>query len=119
MEIGNIPDIWLAGSELRQLVLNLVRNGFDAMKPGKTLTIKSYVELDKVVLAVHDTGEGIPLAMLDKLGTPFATTKDSGTGLGLAVCYRVAERHGAKIEVETSSEGTTFYVKFELNRNLA
>ena len=116
IERNDIPDIYMDGNELRQLVLNMVRNGFDAMQPSGTLTIKSYVERDKVVLAVCDTGQGIPESVLDKLGTPFLTTKDNGTGLGLAVCYQIAARHGAKIDVETSSEGTTFYIKFKFRR---
>jgi signal transduction histidine kinase len=50
--------------------------------------------------------------VLEKLGTPFITTKDTGTGLGLAVCYSIAQRNNAIIEVETGSSGTTFFVKF-------
>ena len=116
IEKDDIPDIYMDGNEVRQLVLNLVRNGFDAMQPSGVLTIKSFVEGDKVILAVHDTGKGIPQSMRDKLGTPFLTTKDNGTGLGLAMCYQIVGRHGAKIIVETSSEGTTFYVKFKFRR---
>ena len=114
IEKGELPEIPLDDNELRQLILNLVRNGFDAMYPGGTLTIKSYVEEDMVVLAVCDTGQGIPPLILNKLGTPFVTTKDNGTGLGLAICYQIAARHGAKIVVETSVSGTIFYVKFKL-----
>lgn len=116
METNSIPDICMNGNELRQLLLNLVQNGFEAMQPTGTLTIKSYVENDEVILAVRDTGKGIPKSMLDKIGTPFATTKDKGTGLGLAVCYQIAVRHKAKIDVKTSSNGTTFYVKFKFDR---
>lgn len=50
--------------------------------------------------------------VLEKLGTPFFTTKETGTGLGLAVCHGIAERHNATIDVETSSAGTTFFVRF-------
>ena len=113
---NDLPDIYMDGNELRQLVLNLVRNGFDAMQPSGTLIIKSYVEGDKVILAVRDTGKGIPQSMMGKLGTPFLTTKDNGTGLGLAMCYQIAGRHGAEIDVKTSSDGTTFYVKFKFRR---
>jgi signal transduction histidine kinase len=49
---------------------------------------------------------------LEKIGTPFFTTKGSGTGLGLAVCNSIAERHNAKIDIKTSSEGTVFKVVF-------
>lgn len=55
--------------------------------------------------------------VLEKLGTPFYTTKDNGTGLGLGVCYAIAARHNAKIEIQTGSEGTTFFVKFNYENN--
>ncbi|WP_378954245.1 ATP-binding protein [Pelosinus sp. sgz500959] len=116
IEKNNLPDIYMDGNELRQLVLNLVRNGFDAMQSSGTLAIKSYVQWDAIILAVSDTGKGIPQSMMDKLGTPFLTTKDNGTGLGLAVCYQIAKRHGAKIDVDTSPDGTTFYVKFKIDK---
>ena len=112
IEMQAIPDIWLDGNEIRQMVLNLVRNGIEAMEQNGKITLKSYIEAGKVVLAVSDTGKGIPKAVMDKLGTPFFSTKEGKTGLGLAVCYRVADRHGGKIEVETTPKGTTFYVKF-------
>ncbi|MDR9788301.1 MAG: ATP-binding protein [Peptococcaceae bacterium MAG4] len=99
--------------EIRQLILNLVRNGLEAMPARKKLTISTYLEEDEVVLAVQDEGRGIGSEMLDKLGTPFFTTKEHGTGLGLAVCYSIAARHNARIEVDTGTGGTTFYVRFK------
>ncbi len=56
-----------------------------------------------MVLAVRDEGNGIRPEVLEKLGTPFYTTKDNGTGLGLGVCYAIAARHNAKIEIQTGS----------------
>jgi signal transduction histidine kinase len=82
------------------------------MKQGKELIIKTYMENDNIVLAIQDQGEGISDEVLEKLGTPFFTTKDNGTGLGLGVCYAIAARHNAKIDIETGPEGTTFYVYF-------
>ncbi|CVK18830.1 PAS domain S-box protein [Sporomusa sphaeroides] len=109
---GNVPDFVMDAKEIRQLLLNLTRNAFEAMKPGCELTITTSFANGKVVLSVRDRGKGIPQSVLDKLGTPFLTTKDNGTGLGLAVCYRIVERHGAKIDVETSPAGTTFIISF-------
>ncbi len=109
---GNVPDFVMDAKEIRQLLLNLTRNAFEAMKPGCELTITTSFANGKVVLSVRDRGKGIPQSVLDKLGTPFLTTKDNGTGLGLAVCYRIIERHGAKIDVETSPAGTTFIISF-------
>ncbi len=110
---GDIPDVNLDEKEIRQLLLNLARNGFEAMRQGGRLTIKTFAKDDKVVLAVRDTGKGIPPDILGRLGTPFMTTKEMGTGLGLPVCYQIAERNGAKIDVKTSPEGTTFSVIFK------
>lgn len=112
-ELNEIPNLPLNRNEIRQLILNLFRNGLEAMNPGQTLTIRTYEEETNVVLEVSDQGVGIKPEVLEKLGTPFFSTKDNGTGLGLGVCYAIAARHQAKIEVETGSEGSTFLVKFE------
>jgi PAS domain S-box-containing protein len=112
-ELGDIPDIALDEKEIRQLILNLVRNGLEAMSPGGKLMIKTFMDGDKVTLAIQDQGEEIKPDVLERLGTPFFSTKDSGTGLGLAVCFSIANRHNATIEVETSSYGTTFFVRFD------
>ncbi|ACV64149.1 signal transduction histidine kinase, nitrogen specific, NtrB [Desulfofarcimen acetoxidans DSM 771] len=112
MEIKDVPDLILDENEIRQLILNLVRNSLEAMPLGGNLTIKTFQDKDFVVLEVQDEGSGIPLELLDKIGTPFFTTKDEGTGLGLAVCFSIAARHNASIEVNTDSSGTVFSVKF-------
>lgn len=114
---SEIPNLLLNRNEIRQLILNLYRNGLEAMSEGKSLTIRTYMEDERVVLAVEDQGTGIKPEVLEKLGTPFFTTKDNGTGLGLGVCYAIAARHHAKIEVATGEEGTTFFVKFETNKS--
>ncbi|HHV65576.1 MAG TPA: hypothetical protein GXX46_11000 [Peptococcaceae bacterium] len=115
IQLSEIPDLLLHEKEIRQLILNLVRNGREAMagSRGKTLTIRTYLEGDEVVLAVQDQGKGIEPHILEKLGTPFLTTKENGTGLGLPVCYNIAAHHKATIDVETGPEGTTFYVRFK------
>ena len=111
---GKIPNLDLNRNEVSQLVLNLTRNGLEAMGERGLLTISSYVEGDKVVLAIEDEGSGISSENLKKLGTPFFTTKHSGTGLGLATCYKIAESHNAKIHINSSSSGTTFMIRFPI-----
>lgn len=113
-DIGDIPTICYDDKEIRQLILNLVRNAMEAMASRGLVTIRTYIDNNTVTLAVQDTGPGIPEPILAKIGTPFLTTKEGGTGLGLSVCYRIAESHGAKIEVETSARGTTFFVRFTI-----
>ena len=111
--LSDTPEINLDDKQIRQLVLNLVRNGIEAMPRNGELTIKTFMKKDQVVLSIKDQGNGIPTGGLEKLGTPFFTTKATGTGLGLPVCYRIAENHNAKIEIKTGKRGTTFMVSFE------
>lgn len=111
-EFGECPELALDEKEIRQLVLNLSLNGLEAMSPGGVLTITTRLEGDRVILSVADQGEGIREHDLDKLGRPFFTTKENGTGLGLAVCYSVAARHRAAIDVESGTSGTKFSVRF-------
>lgn len=110
--LGSIPDILLDSKEIRQLILNLTRNAFEAMKSGGLLTISTTVAEGFVYLIFQDQGEGMSPKTVEKLGTPFFTTKEQGTGLGLATCYSIAARHNAVISVSTDSGGTTFEVRF-------
>lgn len=110
-----IPDILLDAKEIRQLILNLTRNGLEATEPGGVITIRTYgSENGEVNLSIQDQGKGIPSHILENLGKPFLTTKENGTGLGLAVVYRIANDHQAKIQVESSPQGTTFYIAFKV-----
>jgi len=111
-EAGDTPDILVNSKEISQVVLNLCRNGLEAMQEGGTLTIRTYIEAGHVVLNVEDEGCGITPESIDKLGTPFFTTKDNGTGLGLSTCYSIADRNDAKINLESDSSGTAFFVRF-------
>ena len=63
---------------------------------------------------VQDEGNGIDQDLLDKLGTPFFTTKDNGTGLGLAICFSIVARHEASIHPYTSPNGSTFVISFKI-----
>ncbi|WP_052487488.1 ATP-binding protein [Gordoniibacillus kamchatkensis] len=117
LELGDCPELMLDEKEIRQLVLNMVNNGLDAMEPGGVVTLRTYAEPNAGVLEIIDQGSGIPDDILDKIGTPFFTTKDSGTGLGLAVCYSIANRHKAMIDVRTGKGGTTFTIRFPQRRD--
>lgn len=112
LKLGKPPMPLIDAKEIRQLILNMARNGLEAMQPRGILTIGTAIEDNKIVLFIKDQGHGLDPKLIDKLGTPFLTTKDKGTGLGLAVCYSIAARHNARIDFETGPEGTTFYVRF-------
>ena len=82
------------------------------MQPDGCLTISTSMNGQNIVLSVKDEGTGINPEHISKLGTPFFTTKENGTGLGLPMCYSIADRHNALIEVKTGPDGTTFFVRF-------
>lgn len=115
LETSTIPDLFFDKKDICQLLLNLVRNSLEATPCDGTITIKTSLVDGHVVLSVLDTGHGIPKDILDQLGTPFLTTKDTGTGLGLSVCYKIAERNKAIIRIKTSHNGTEFSIYFREN----
>lgn len=113
LELADIPNLTLSQNDIRQLILNLVRNALEASDPGQKIVLRTFLEDGHVVFAVEDYGCGIKPNIMENLGTPFLSTKENGTGLGLVVCYNVAEKHEASIKVVSSSEGTTFSVWFK------
>ncbi|EGW40772.1 ATP-binding protein [Desulfosporosinus sp. OT] len=112
---GDIPNLLLNEHEIRQLILNLALNGLEAMPAGGKLTIQTFSEENEIILSFKDQGTGISPEILDRIWVPFFTTKDKGTGLGLAVCYKIVDRHKGRIETITCSTGTTFLVRFKNN----
>ena len=112
---ANLPPVSGDGSQLRQVVLNLVLNGAEAMPRGGVLRVGTRVRADdgKIQLEVQDHGEGIPESVLPNIFDPFFTTKGEGqgVGLGLAVVYGIVEAHLGEIEVVgEEGGGTTFHV---------
>lgn len=116
IDLSDIPPINYDDSEIRQLIHNLVRNGIEAMKTRGTLTIKTFIENEKVVLSIQDTGSGISKEIQESIGTPFRTTKDNGIGIGLSVCYRIAQRHEAELDFVTGINGTKFFIRFKIKQ---
>ena len=110
------PSLSLVVADFNQLVqvfINLMINAIQAMNEGCKLTIRTSQDGDWVRVSVHDTGCGIPPENMDKLFTPFFTTRDEvkGVGLGLAISYGIVERHGGRIEVQSEvGKGSTFTV---------
>jgi signal transduction histidine kinase len=103
-------------SQLKQLFLNLFLNALQAMEEGGELTVEALGKNGtKAVVAVADTGEGIPEENLDRIFDPFFTTKKSGTGLGLSICYSIVKSHRGEIEVKSRpGKGTTIFVSLPL-----
>jgi len=100
-------------NQLVQVFINLIVNAIQAMSEGSKLTISTSDDGDWVRVSVRDTGCGIPPENMDKLFTPFFTTRGEvkGVGLGLAVSYGIVERHGGRIDVRSEvGKGSTFTV---------
>ncbi|MBX3301483.1 MAG: PAS domain S-box protein [Nitrospira sp.] len=105
--------------QMKQVFWNLAVNAFDAMPAGGELTITAGSrkvdvagrKADVIEVSFHDTGEGIPKNNLDKIFLPFFTTKQRGSGLGLAAVHRIVDLHGGWIKVEShEGQGTRFGV---------
>ena len=115
-----LPEILTDGNQLRQVVLNIINNGVDALNrnPGR-ITIETTHDNSYVNIAITDTGCGISPENLAKIFMPFHTTKavGKGTGLGLSVSYGIIKSLGGKIEVESAvGQGSTFTIVLPINR---
>jgi signal transduction histidine kinase len=95
-------------NQMRQAVLNLVKNAVEASPAGSTVVVSVRDSDAFATLEVTDEGEGIEPADLEHLFEPFFTTKKSGTGLGLAMTQQIVEEHRGRIEVESDAGGTRF-----------
>jgi signal transduction histidine kinase len=106
--------VHLDGTQLQQVLLNLVKNAIDAMRSvapeARRLRLTtSFDGRSTVWLSVQDSGPGIPAEDRERIFDPFFTTKSDGMGLGLAICSTVVENHGGKLRlVKSDSEGSIF-----------
>ena len=100
---------------LKQAVLNVVNNGLEAMKSGGALHVRVDRDGDDVVLSVSDTGPGIAPEARDKIFNLYFTTKQKGSGIGLAMTFRIVQLHNATIDFSTEpGQGTTFRMRFPI-----
>jgi nitrogen-specific signal transduction histidine kinase len=108
----SLPEIVADRELLKQVFLNICKNGIEAMGEGGTLTIREKVDREegRVCVDIHDTGPGIPAFLIDKIFDPFFTTKEEGIGLGLSVCQRIIHDMGGVIRVKSKGFGTTFTI---------
>lgn len=105
----DLPALRADRDQLRQVLLNLVTNAYDAMGDGGLLALEAERQGEGVVVTVGDTGTGIEPETRAHLFEPFFTTKAKGIGLGLAVSRRIVEAHGGAIDVRSQSgSGTAF-----------
>ena len=117
---ASLPKVWIDKEQMKQVFMNLILNSIQAMKDGGTISIstrlaarnnadlvKEYVQVE-----VRDNGIGIPPENLEHIFDPFFTSKDEGSGLGLAVSHQIVQEHGGYVTVEsTVGQGTSFFVQ--------
>lgn len=107
--------LWVVGVEnqLKQVFINVLKNAIEAMQNGGVVTINMSLDEELgVLIRIKDQGSGIPEEQLSKIGQPFYTTKDKGTGLGLMVTYKIIDNHHGKITAESKTGiGTTFIIQ--------
>lgn len=103
---------------LRQAVLNLVKNGLEALSRGGALTIASRRDGATVEIVVSDTGPGIPAEVAGRLFEPFFTTKPQGTGLGLSIARQITEEHGGELSWRNGpgGAGAVFVIRLPVRR---
>lgn len=98
-------------TRLKQALFNLVRNASDSMPDGGIITIKTQEKMGNILISISDTGYGIEEENLNKIFSPFFTTKGKGVGLGLSIVKRIIDAHNGKIDVESrKGEGTIFNI---------
>jgi signal transduction histidine kinase len=105
--------------QVRQVLLNLLLNALDALPGGGTVRVQARVDAGGggrwLVVEVADTGTGLPADLGDRIFEPFVSTRETGAGLGLAICRQIAEAHGGTIEgADRPGGGAVFTVRFPL-----
>jgi PAS domain S-box-containing protein len=108
----NLPKISCEENQLKQVILNLLKNAIEAMPNGGNIDVKVNVKAEgKISIQIIDQGIGIPKDRIPTLGEPFYTTKEKGTGLGLMTCYKIIESHSGQLMIESVvNEGTTIEI---------
>jgi signal transduction histidine kinase len=118
----NLPAVWVDAKQLQQVFFNIIINAIQAMKGSGTLLLQTdLVEKagrEMVRVLIGDSGPGIAPEVLEKIFTPFFTTKTQGTGLGLAICRQLIEQQDGSIEVRSRvGEGTRVLIYLPVSKS--
>jgi two-component system, sporulation sensor kinase A len=114
----NLKDAAIVGDEnqLKQVFINFIKNAIEAMPNGGQLLIEGSYTTEKCVqIRIIDQGCGIPNEIAGRIGEPFFTTKENGTGLGMLVSYQIIEEHCGAIKIESDSSGTCIEVNLPVS----
>jgi two-component system sporulation sensor kinase B len=106
-------------NEMKQVLVNIIKNGIEAMDAGGVLSVDTIEKNGIVSIEIMDSGKGMTKSQLNKLGTPFYTTKEKGTGVGLTISFQLIQAMKGKIKVKSEpGKGTTFTIQFpSINKN--
>ena len=111
-----LPTAPLDPAQIKQVLVNLVKNAVQAMTKGGVLTVQTGSGADGVWVSIADTGCGIPQEQLNRIFEPFFTTKRKGSGLGLMIVQRIVREHGGLIKLESNvGQGTRFRIWLPLH----
>ena len=114
--IDRIPNIYGDREQIKECLMNILLNSFQAMPDGGEINIKAFARDSKFVeVIISDTGIGIPEENMDKIFEPYFTTKRLGIGLGLSLTKRIIEEHSGRIEVESNGVGTSVKVMLPIS----
>ncbi|MGA3179639.1 MAG: ATP-binding protein [Verrucomicrobiota bacterium] len=106
-----LPPAPLDASQIKQALVNLIKNAMQATTRGGAITVETGQNPDEVWISVADTGQGIPQDQVHHIFEPFYTTKEKGTGLGLMIVQRIVRQHGGHMELESrEGQGATFRI---------
>ena len=103
--------------QIRQALINLVKNGLEAMNGDGRVTVSTHVTSDALEISVADSGPGLSKEQRANLFVPGFTTKSHGSGLGLTIVERIVSDHQGTISVEAAGGGTTFRIRLPLARS--
>jgi PAS domain S-box-containing protein len=112
----DLPQVPFDPAHLRQVILNIAKNGIEAMEAGGILSIATGRQGKRVFVAIGDTGVGIPLEVREKIFQPFFSSKPKGSGLGLAISQKIIEAHQGEITIDSEPQkGTrvTIFLRIE------
>jgi two-component system, sporulation sensor kinase E len=113
-----LPTVFCEPNQMKQVFINIIKNAIEVMPSGGVVTIKiDNKPKEYIHIIIEDEGEGIPEKKIKRLGEPFYTTKNRGTGLGLMVSYKIIKEHKGKVEVESEvGVGTKFHIYIPIKR---
>jgi signal transduction histidine kinase len=118
-KLGPLPPVECVRSQIDQVFLNLLANAAQAIRGEGAITIETRQDGDLAVVAITDTGPGVPPGLVGRIFDPFFTTKPvgEGTGLGLSISYEIVKKHGGELMVTSPpGEGATFTVRIPVAR---